>query len=311
MPGVLVTGGTGFIGSHLVRACIARGDRVTVLTRPDSDVWRLADLDGRYALLRLPPERFAGAARDLAPAQVFYLSAQTRFRNPGSPAALAGAIRQNLEPLVAMVTALADTPPAAFVRAGTLAEFGAAPAPYGDDGPERPVGAYGLSALLATHYLRAVRTLAGMPAVTARLCLTYGSGQSPDFLVPRLLRAAAAGQPEILRHPAAQRSLLHVDDVVAALLVIADHAPRLPPIVTVSDDRSITMANLAREIESIKSHCAARMTDPGAGTADQVVAAPSAALIELGWTARIDRRLALRRLLEHEENRLCLSGGAE
>lgn len=311
MAEVLVTGGTGFIGSHLVRACIARGDRVTVLTRPDSDPWRLAGLEGRYTLLRLPPERFARAARDLAPARVFHLAAQTRFRNPGSPEALAQAIRQNLDPLVAMVTALADTPPRAFVRTGTLAEFGLASAPYRDEGPEWPAGAYGLSALMGTQYLRAIRRLTSLPAVTARLSLTYGPGQSPDFLVPRLLRAAAAGQPETLGHPAAERSLLHVDDVVAALLAIADHAARMPPVVTVSDPRPVTMAALAAEIAALGRRPVARIDDPSAGAADRVVAAPSVALTDLGWMPRIDRRQALRRLLEHEEDRLCLSRGAE
>ncbi|MCZ0960639.1 NAD-dependent epimerase/dehydratase family protein [Paracoccus benzoatiresistens] len=311
MAEVLVTGGTGFIGSHLVRACIARGDRVTVLTRPDSDAWRLAGLDGRLALLRLPPECFARAARDLAPALVFHLAARTRFRDPGSPAALAQAIRQNLDPLVAMVTALADAPPRAFVRAGTLAEFGLAPAPYRDDVPERPAGAYGLSALMGTQYLRTVRALTGLPAVTARLSLTYGPGQSPDFLVPRLVKAAMTGQPETLAHPAAERSLLHVDDVVSALLAIGYHAARMPPVVTVSDPRPLTMADLAAEIAALGRGPVARIGDPSAGAADRVVAAPSAALTGLGWMPRTDRRLALRSLLEHEEDRLCLSRGAE
>lgn len=312
MPEILVTGGTGFIGSHLVRACIARGDCVTVLTRPDSDPWRLADLEGRYRLLRLPPEDFAQAARDLVPAKVFFLAARTRFpqSGPGSLAAAGDAIRQNLDPLVRMVSALADVPPTAFVRTGTLAEYGAAPTPYRDDGPECPTGAYGLSALLGTQYLRGVRAMAGFPAVTARLSLTYGRGQSPDFLVPRLIDAAVSGRPQALRHPAAQRSLLHVADVVAALLAIADHAARLPPVLTVSDARPVTMAALADEIASVGSCRVASIGDPGMGAADRVTAAPSPALTALGWRPRIDRRQALADILNDECDRLCLARGA-
>ena len=73
MARVLITGGTGFIGSHLARDCLSRGDEVTVLARPGSDPWRLADLAGRITLARAHPMYAPAVAAEvsaLASAQI-------------------------------------------------------------------------------------------------------------------------------------------------------------------------------------------------------------------------------------------------
>ena len=88
--------------------------------------------------------------------------------------------------------------------------------------------------------------------VTARLCLTYGGDQSPDFLVPGLIRKALSGLPARVLRPQAQRDLIHVRDCVAALRLAADHAAALPPIVTVATGRPLLAGHLADAVAAMQ-----------------------------------------------------------
>ena len=281
MVNVLIAGGAGFIGSHLVRDCLSRGDKVTVLTRPSTDLWRLEDDLSRLTVVRMntTDERaLATVLQRRPPQRVFLLGAVTRFENGDAGLDdIAQAMRTNLDPLRAMLAALAqmDAPPQAVVRAGTLAELSGDPDLARSATREWPASTYGLSILAGTHLMRIWRTRSGIPAVTARLSLTYGGDQSDDFLVPSAIRQGLAGDPMVPRQPAARRDLIHVDDAVAALQLIADHAAALPPVVNVSTGRPIRTGDLAARIARLTGHNPPSEAATAAGAENRVSAPPS------------------------------------
>ena len=117
MARVLITGGTGFIGSHLVRDCVARGEEVTVLARPGSDPWRLADVADRISLVRAHPLDAPAVAAVVAragPRRVFHLAARTRTPARDDLSDLEDATAANVAPLRVLLDALRqlDDPPA-------------------------------------------------------------------------------------------------------------------------------------------------------------------------------------------------------
>lgn len=306
MVRVLVTGGTGFIGSHLVRDCLRRGDEVTVLTRPEGDPRLLDEVMDRIVLYRAVPDDAPAIASILAkvrPERVFLLAAATRFPDRDGPGNIDRALGANVEPLRIMLEAIAGLPdpPRAVVRSGTLAEV-----PGDGTAPVGPAGIYGLSMLMGTHLLRIWREWAGIPAVTARLSLTYGGGQSADFFVPGAIAQALLGQADTPRQPAARRDLLHVDDAVAALQLIADHAAELPPVLNVSTGAPVSLGELAEIIADLSG---LRLDAPDdteqvrRGEDDIVSALPAPELLALGWKPRTPLREGLAQVIAWQRDR--------
>ena len=82
MARVLITGGTGFIGSHLARKCLERGDKVTLLVRPNSKLDRVSDIAAQLDIQRVPltdQDRLDACLAQTQPEIVFHLGARTRF----------------------------------------------------------------------------------------------------------------------------------------------------------------------------------------------------------------------------------------
>ncbi|MBA4490904.1 NAD(P)-dependent oxidoreductase [Paracoccus sp. S1E-3] len=309
MVNVLIVGGAGFIGSHFVRHCLSRGDRVTVLTRPGTNIWRIENELSRLTLARVnvtDDQALATVLRRQSPQRVFLLGAVTRFETGDAGLDdVMGAIHTNLDPLHAMLSALGQMakPPQAVVRAGSLAELMHDADVARSAARKWPVSTYGLSILTGTHLMGIWRARSAIPAVTARLSLTYGGDQSNDFLVPGAIRQALAGEPMEPREPAARRDLIHVDDVVAALQLIADHAAELPPVVNVSTGRPIRTGDLAARIARLTGHAAPPEPVAPAGANNRVSASPSKELRALGWRPRVTLQQGLRQVIAWERAR--------
>lgn len=226
MARTLITGGAGFIGSHLVRACLQRGDDVTVLVRAGSDLGRIAHELGQVSLQHvdlMDRGEVKEVMAEARPQVILHLAVRTRFQTAPDLSDLTVANEDHqgfLNLLSSAVTA--PSPPDVFVRAGTLAEYGPIETPYRESDLPRPAGTYGLNALMGTQVLQALQARLPFAAATARIALTYGEGQSEDFLVPHLIARCLEGQPADIRNPEDTRDLIYVGDVVDALLRMAD-----------------------------------------------------------------------------------------
>jgi nucleoside-diphosphate-sugar epimerase len=207
----LVTGATGFVGSHLVEALVARGDEVTALLRPRSSRRWLERLPIRFALGSLDdPAALAAAVRDQ----------DVVFHVAGVITALTKEeyFRTNVEGTCRLVEACrrAGVGLKRFLHVSSLAAAG----PSRDDqamdeaAPCRPVSPYGASKLAGE---RAVMS-AGFPATAVRPPVVYGprdQGLLPFFRTAALGLRAALGERKYV-------STIYIDDLVAGILQAAD-----------------------------------------------------------------------------------------
>lgn len=288
---ILIVGGTGFIGAHLVRRCVAEGHEVHVLARPTSDVGRLAELAAEVTLHRAAPAdipAMAAALQTAGPEWIFSLvgnTAQRHGRGFGQVSSCLEGVADVMN-LIEAVSRCREVP-SVFVRTGSIAEYGAAPVPYREDQRERPVTVYGAALAACTHFASMIAPTLPFPIVTARLALIYGEGQSGDFLVPSLIEAAVFDRALPLDHPADRRDLLHVSDAVEALIRIAAQPPAAGTIVNVGSGRAVAVRDLAERVVRISQ--SASPIECGAQAAGVEHRLDIGCLVEgWGWQPSID-----------------------
>ncbi len=223
---VLVTGGTGFIGSHLVHALVERGLEVHVLHRKTSAFTRLAGVAERVSLWQAELSDGAALARlctELRPRTVFHLAGDTGMRFLDRELSqLRASAAENVQGGLELVLALrAAGSVRVLVRAGGIEEYGRGPTPYRETQREAPVSPYSASQVALTHYLQMLQPSLDFEAVSVRPALIYGPAQSEGFFVPALIRACLAGRDFAMTTGQQVRDLVFVDDLVDALLLAA------------------------------------------------------------------------------------------
>ena len=203
----LVTGGQGFIGSHLCERLLADGHRVRVLARPDSDPANLRGLPCEWVLGDLLQAEGLGQA--VAGADwVFHLAAALKgFRE-------SDLMRVNGDGTLHLVRACRKHAPGLrrFVLVSSLAAAGPCQAaqPRPEDAPARPLTWYGRSKLVAEMVVRA----SGLPAVILRPPVVFGPR---DRELLGSFRCARSGWLPVPRG-GRRYSLLYAPDLAEALL---------------------------------------------------------------------------------------------
>lgn len=235
---VLVTGGHGFVASHLANALLERGDAVRVLDRPAP---READIGGErlsaLGLLGIAAE-VEVAEGDLRDAEavaaavagcdsVFHLAAQTIVgvarRSPLET------FETNVRGAWHVFEACREHGVARVVFASSDKAYGSSPElPYREDFPLRAAYPYDASKAAADIVARSYANAYGVPLAVTRFANVYGGGDlNFSRLVPETVVAVLEGRaPRIRSDGSPERDFLHVDDAVAAYLEIASALDR-------------------------------------------------------------------------------------
>src|ERR671930_877572 len=228
----LVTGGAGFIGSHLVDALLDRGDEVTVVD--DLSTGRRGNLDGALARGAAFDEvdirdaaRVAASLSAARPDIVFHLAAQIDVRKSIDDPAWDASI--NVGGTINVLEAARRAGVKRVVNTSTGgAIYGVADVmPTPETAPPRPMAAYGQSKFCAEAYCGWCERLYGLSSVTLRYGNVYGPRQDPHGeagVIAIFCGAALSGErPRIFGDGRQTRDYTYVGDIVAANLAAAAH----------------------------------------------------------------------------------------
>lgn len=214
---VLVTGATGFIGSHLVRRLAREGVEVHALTSTVSSVHppRLVDLRDEITIHggSLTDRSAMDSVVDLVrPTHVFHLGAYTHVGK--SWQRVDECVQTNVQGTVNLLEALAGTDYVRFVYTGTSEIYGDVDVPFREDALVNPISPYSVSKYAGERYCRMFHAGYGWPIVMVRPFNAYGPWQTPDRVIPEIIGRALRGQELKMTQAKQTREFNFVEDLV-------------------------------------------------------------------------------------------------
>jgi UDP-glucose 4-epimerase len=280
----LVTGGAGFIGSHLVDALLAQGDEVTVLDHLNSRD-NLAGVADRVALVRGDVTDVAHTSAVLADARpevVFHLAAQIDVRRSVSDPSTDAHV--NVGGTASVLTAALGAGVRRVVLASTAGVYGdPLQIPTPEAAPLAPLSPYGASKAAAESYLALFGRLHGLSTVSLRMSNVYGPRQSPHGeagVVAIFCGAARDGSAVTVYGDGGQtRDFVFVGDVVRAFA--AAGASDVTGALNVCTGRETSLRDLVQTLELDAREGPERLGEIRRSCLD-----PRAAATRLEWWAR-------------------------
>ena len=259
---VLVTGGTGFIGAHLVRLLLARGDEITVVDNLSTG--RRRNLPERHDRLRFIEADLSDALAALGRGEyfdeIYHLAAAVGVKLVVDDPILAieTNIGRTIDLLRFALTRSAEGGPTRTLVVSSSEVYGKGVRnPFSEDddvvyGPTTVARwCYGCSKAVDEYLAMAHARKHALPAVIVRLFNTVGPGQVGEYgmVVPRFVRAALEGRPiEVYGDGGQTRCFCDVRDIVSAMPRLVGDPACHGRVFNLGSDRSLSILELAQTI---------------------------------------------------------------
>jgi UDP-glucose 4-epimerase len=316
MSSVVVTGGYGFIGSHLVSALLGRGDSVAVFDFAKNTRDTSIDFD-RHANFRFVP----GDVTDISALEnaltpevdtVFHLAAVVGVKNY-----LNDPLRVLDVNVIGTrnVLELSHRHGTHVVFASTSEVFGKNPNPPFAEDDDRVLGStktarwsYSTSKAMAEHLVFAMHAAYALPVTVVRYFNVYGPRQNPIFVISQSIHRILNGRQPLLYDSGDQtRCFTYVDDAIAGTLLAADSSAAIGEAFNIGSMTETTMrdaVDLAIKIANVDAVSCAEAVDTstryGARYEDIPRRIPDStkAQRELGWRLQVDVEEGIRRTID-------------
>jgi len=278
----LVTGGAGFIGSHVAGRLLAEGACVRVLDNftagslaslPTAEAW-----GGRLEVIRGDIRDLAALERAAAGVTAIFHQAAMRSV-PRSVADPLGANDNNVTGTLQVFEAARRAGVRRVVYASSSSVYGDRPdLPKREDQPPAPISPYGVSKVAGEHYGQVCHRLYGVETVGLRYFNVFGPRQDPASeyaaVIPKFILWALRDQPlEVHGDGRQSRDFTYIDNVVDANLLAAGAPDVGGEVFNVGCGERTSLLEIADRLEKILGHPVARRhTPPRAGDVPHTLA---------------------------------------
>lgn len=304
MASYLVTGGAGFIGSHLVEELIRRGHRVRVVDNLVTGKRRNLDKLGEIEFVEGDLADPAVARR--ATAGIEFVLHQAAI--PSVPRSIADPVashRANVDTTVNVLVAARECGVRRVVYAGSSSAYGnTAVLPKHEDMPPQPLSPYALQKLIGEQYVRMFTDLYGLETVTLRYFNVFGPRQDPSSPYSGVVSLFITSllddrRPMIYGDGEQTRDFTYVANVVSGVLSACQAPGVCGKVINVATGVRITINDLFRTLrELIGAAIEPLYAPPRAGDIRDSLADISRARALLGYSPAVSFEDGLRRTIE-------------
>jgi nucleoside-diphosphate-sugar epimerase len=306
----LVTGGAGFIGSHIASALAAAGARVRIIddlsTGYLENVQEVAgDVDFVHA--SVADERSLRAA--LEDVELVFHEAAI----PSVPRSVENPRQTHIasvESTFSLLLAAREKNVRRIVYAASSSAYGDQPTlPKVESMLPEPLSPYAVAKLVGEHYCQVFTRVYGLETVSLRYFNVFGPRQDPSSqysgVISRFISALLGGEKPVIYGDGEQsRDFTYIDDVVDANLKAAESALGVGQVINIANGERITLNELLAELKSLtgKSDVVADYREPRAGDVKHSLADISRARKLLGFEPRGDLRTGLKLTIDWWKN---------
>ncbi|MHC1755221.1 MAG: SDR family oxidoreductase [Methanosarcina sp.] len=290
----MVTGGAGFIGSHLIEKLLNAGNEVTCLDN-FNDYY-----DPQIKRKNIEPflenENFQlieGDIRDKALLKGIFRSIDYVFHE-AAQAGIRISVKDPMKPheinttgTLNLLEAAVDSGVKKIINASSSSVYGKVEyLPFDENHPNSPVSPYGVSKLMAEHYCRVFEDLYGLKSVSLRYFTVYGPRMRPDLAISIFTKAALKNETILIFGDGEKtRDFTCIDDIVQANLICMKKGSG---VYNIGSGHSITINELASKVIEInESESEIVHTNSMKGDAEHTLSSSKKAWKEIGWKPEV------------------------
>ena len=241
---ILIVGGTGFIGYHLAKKCLAKGWQVTSISlNPPKKIRYLPKV--KYILCDITKKKFLKRNIPKSFDYVVNLGGYVDHSNKKKT------LRSHYEGCKNLTEIFLKKTLIAFVQMGSSAEYGNVKSPQKENAKCNPKSVYGQAKLLSSIYLIDLFKKQKFPSTILRLYNTYGPRQDLNRFIPIVISGCTKNKKFPCSKGNQLRDFLHIDDVVDAILKSLTNKNARGQIINIGSGEPRIIKNIIEYIKKI------------------------------------------------------------
>lgn len=252
---ILITGGTGFVGSNLVHRLVLEGHKPTVFIRKESNLWRLKNILTKIKIVQtdlLNTKLLSQQVRKIKPTHIFHLAVYGAQQ--GIQKDTIQTYTQNILSSVNLMEVCCRQGFQQYVNIGSSSEYGLKKSAMKEIDMLQPINHYGATKAAISLAASVFSNVYKLPINTLRLFSPYGYWEDRRRFIPSLILDSIRGRGAELSNPSYVRDFIFIDDVVDAFMYFLTSKNQQSGIFNIGSGKQYTLQQVVEEVRTLSKN---------------------------------------------------------